>query len=298
MPALLKPKLVASAPLGAFVAVLLVTTSRSQTMKTAPAANLPEVEVVQVAPQDIPIYGEWIGTLDGMVNAMIRAQVTGYLLRQDYTEGALVTQGQLLFEIDPRPLQAAFDQAQGELAKAQGQLAQANGQLLQANARLAQAQANQGKTQLDVERYTPLAKAQAISAQELDNTVQANLAAKAQVEAAMAGIETAKAATIAALAAVEAAKAGVATAELNLGFTRITSPIDGIAGIANAQVGDLVGPNSAALTTVSTVDPIKVDFTVTEREYLDYVRRHPTATERAAVEQQAELELELADGTT
>ena len=284
--------------LGVLVAMLLAAATRSQTTQTAQVANLPEVEVAQVVQQDVPLYSEWIGTLDGLVNATIRAQVTGYLLKQHATEGAFVTQGQLLFEIDPRPLQAALDQVKGELARAQGQLAQANGQLAQANAQVAQALANQGRTQLDVGRYTPLAKAQAITAQELDNAVQNNLAAKAQVEAARAGVEAAKAAIVAAKAGVEAAQAVVATATLNLGFTRITSPINGIAGIATAQVGDLVGPNSGALTTVSTVDPIKVYFTVSEREYLDYVRRNPTAAARAAASQRLELELALADGTT
>jgi membrane fusion protein (multidrug efflux system) len=223
---------------------------------------------VQVVQQDVPIYSEWIGTLDGLVNATIRAQVTGYLLKQHVTEGAVVTPGQLLFEIDPRPFQAVLDQAKAELARAQGQLAQAKAQV---------AQANQGRTQLDVNRYAPLAKAQALTAQEFDNAVQNNLAAKAQVAAARAGVEAAKAAIVAAKAAVEAAKAQVATATINLGFTRITSPIEGIAGIATAQVGDLVGPNSGPLTTVSTVDPIKVYFTVNEREYLDYIREHLTA---------------------
>src|SRR5215813_8487118 len=155
----------------------------------------------------------------GHVNAMIKAQVTGYLLKQRYTEGALVTPGQLLFEIDPRPFQATLDQAKGELAKAQGQLVHANAQLVQANAQLEQAEANQGRTQLDVDRYIPLAKAQAITTQDLDNAVQYNLAAKAQVAAAKAGIETAKAAIVAAKAVVESAKAAVATATLNLGFT-------------------------------------------------------------------------------
>src|SRR5207249_8564437 len=159
-------------------------------------------------------------------------------------------QGQVLFEIDPRPFQAALDQAKGELAKAQGQLGQASAQLVQAHAQRAQAEANQGKTQLDVNRFTPLAKAEAISAQDLDNAVQDNLAAKAQVAAAQAGIDVAQAAIVAAKAAVEAAKAQVATAILNLGFTTIVSPITGIAGIATAQVGDLVGPNSGTLTTV------------------------------------------------
>src|SRR6266571_3532191 len=142
---------------------------------------------------------------------------------------------------------------------------------------VAQAEANQGKAQLDVDRYIPLAKAQAISAQDLDNAVQNNLAAKAQVAAAKAGIEVAKAAIVAAMAVVEAAKAAVATATLNLGFTTIQSPIDGIAGIATAQVGDLVGPSSGTLSTVSTLDPIKVYFTASEQAYLNFVKRNPTA---------------------
>ena len=284
------------ATLGMLVGVLLAARGQSKTQETAQAVALPEVEVVQVAQQDVPIYSEWIGTLDGMVNATIRAQVTGYLLKQHYTEGALVKQGQLLFEIDPRPLQAVLDQAKGELAKAQGQLAQAQGQLAQAHAQLAQAHAQQGKTQLDVDRFTPLAQAQAITAQELDNAVQSNLAAKAQVEAAKAGIDTAKAAIVAAKAGVEAAKAVVATAALNLGFTRILSPIDGITGIAKAQVGDLLSPSSGTLTTVSTVDPIKVYFTASEQAYLNFVRQNPTVAERDAATKRLELELVLADG--
>src|SRR5262245_43022966 len=203
------------------------------------AMPAPVVEVVQVEQKDMPVYGEWIGTLDGMVNAEIKAQVSGYLLKQHYTEGSFVRKGQLLFEIDPRPLQAALDQAKGKLAEAEGQLAQANGQLLQAKAQLAQSQADQGKAQLDVNRLTPLAKERAVSEQELDNAVQANLAAKAKVEASQAGVETANASIIAAKASIEAAKAGVATAQLNLSFTKITSPIDGIAGLAQAQVGNL-----------------------------------------------------------
>ncbi len=294
----LKHTLVVCATLGVIVSALLAVTSRSKAQEMAQAVDLPDVEVVQVEQQDVPIYSEWIGTLDGMVNATIKAQVAGYLRKQHYTEGALVTQGQVLFEIDPRPFQAALDQAKGELAKAQGQLVQANAQLIQANAQVAQAEANQGKTQLDVNRYTPLAQAQAISAQDLDNAVQNNLAAKAQVAAAKAGIDTAKAAIVAAKAAVEAAKAVVATATLNLGFTTILSPIDGIAGIATAQVGDLVGPSSGTLTTVSTLDPIKVYFTASEQAYLNFVKRNPTAAERLAAQKRLELELVLADGTT
>jgi membrane fusion protein (multidrug efflux system) len=204
----------------------------------------------------------------------------------------------VLFEIDPRPFQAALDQAKGEQSKAQGQLVQANAQLVQANAQLEQAEANQGRTQLDVDRYIPLAKAQAITTQDLDNAVQYNLAAKAQVAAAKAGIEVAKAAIVAAKAVVEAAKAAVATATLNLGFTTILSPIDGIAGIATAQVGDLVGPNSGTLTTVSTLDPIKVYFTASEQAYLNFVKRNPTPAEQLAAQKRLELELVLADGTT
>src|SRR5262249_10504779 len=159
-----------------------------------PSPPPPGVEVAEVKRQDAPIYSEWIGTLDGMVNAEIRAQVTGYLLRQRYTEGSFVRKGQLLFEIDPRPFQAALDQASGDLAKAQAQQAQANSQFLQAQAQLAQAEANQVRTQLDVDRYTPLAKQKAITDQELDNAVQSNIAAKAQVKAANAGVEMAKSA--------------------------------------------------------------------------------------------------------
>jgi RND family efflux transporter MFP subunit len=257
----------------------------------------PEVEVVAVEQKDVPIYTEWIGTLDGMVNAEIKAQVQGYLLTKNYTEGSLVRKGQLLFQIDPRPFQAALDQAKGDLAKAEGQVAQANGQLLQARAQLAQSQANQVKARHDVERYTPLEKAGALTSQQLDDAVQANLAAIAQVKAAEAGVETANAGIVAAKAAVEAARGAVATAQVNLGFTKITSLIDGIAGIAPVQIGNLVNPASGVLTTVSTVDPIKVLFTATEQEYLNYTRQNPTQGQRDAAERQLELEIVLADQT-
>lgn len=274
----------------------LVVAGRSKGEKAQPAA--PDVQVAQVEQKDVPIYSEWIGTLEGLVNAEIKSQVTGYLLKQDYSEGSFVKKGQLLFEIDPRPLQAALDQANGDLAKAEGQLSQANAQLLQATAQLAQAQANQGKTQLDVERYIPLAKEKAVTQQDLDNAVQANLAAKALVQAANAGIETAKAAIAAAQAQVKASKAAVQTAQLNLGFTKITSLIDGVAGIAKAQVGDLVSPTGQSLTIVSTVDPIKVYFTASEQEWLDWNRRFPTEAIRVAERKSLHLELILANGTT
>jgi membrane fusion protein (multidrug efflux system) len=250
---------------------------------------------VQVTQKDVPIYSEWIGTLDGMVNAEIKAQVSGYLLRKNYTEGSSVKKGQLLFEIDARPFQAALDQAKGEVARAEGQLAQANGQLAQANAQLLQAQANQGKTQLDVNRYESLQKTGDIPKQEYDNAVQANLAAKAQVKVAEAGIETAKAAISSAKAVIDASRANVQTAQLNLNFTRITSPIDGVAGIARAQVGDLVGPAAEPLTTVSTVDPIKAYFTLTEQEYLSNTVGNPA---QRGASQNLELDMILVDGTT
>ena len=246
--------------------------------------------MIPVQQKDIPIYREWIGTLDGMVNAAIRAQLTGNLLRQNYSEGSFVRKGQLLFEIDPRPFQAAVDQAQGQLAQANGQVAQAKAQLLDAQARLVSAEANQGKTQLDVDRYIPLAQQQAITQQDLDNATQNNLSAKAQVEAAKAQIETAKAQIQASNAAVEAAQAALETARVNLGFTRLASPIDGIAGIAQIQMGNLVSPATDAVTTVSTVDPIKVNFAVSEQEYLGFTRQDTPMT-------RLEFELILGDGS-
>src|SRR5438034_6465589 len=205
----------------------------------------PTVEVARVQQKDVPIQREWIGTLDGTVNAAIKAQVTGHLLTQNYAEGSFVNKGQSLFEIDPRPFQAAVDQAQGQLSQANGQLAQAKAQLVQAQAQLGQAQANQRRTQLDVDRYIPLAKQQAITQQDLDNATQNNLSANAQVEAAKAQIETAKAQIQAADATVEAAKAAVEAARVNLGFTHLTSPIAGIAGKAQVQIGNLVSPAGA-----------------------------------------------------
>ena len=172
MPRVWKHMLVTCTTIGVIVSALLAAASQSKVQEMAQAVTPPEVEVAQVTQQDVPISSEWIGTLEGMVNATIKAQVTGYLLKQRYTEGAFVKQGQVLFEIDPRPFQAVLDQAKGEQAKAQGQLVQANAQLVQANAQLEQAEANQGRTQLDVDRFIPLAKAQAITTQDLDNAVQ------------------------------------------------------------------------------------------------------------------------------
>jgi RND family efflux transporter MFP subunit len=309
---LLRHKVLGSAALGAVVLVVIVAAVFERTKKPAPSAPAPlQVDVVQVQQQDVPIYSEWIGTTDGMVNADIRAQVSGYILRKDYTEGALVKQGQLLFEIDPRPLQAVLNQAKGDLAKSEGLLAQTITQLDQAEAQLAQAQnqltqaeANQRQTQLNVNKYGPLLEQKAVTQQDFDNADQANNAAKAQVDVAKsqirgaaAAVGTAKSAIVAAKAQVQSSEAAVKTAELNLGFTRIFSPIEGIVGIALAQVGDLVNPTSGILTTVSTLDPIKVYFTLSEQDYLAYVKRNPTPAELTAAQKQLELQLFLADGS-
>jgi membrane fusion protein (multidrug efflux system) len=257
-----------------------------------------EVTVVDVRQADVPVYKEWIGTLDGYVNADIKAEISGYLTQQAYTEGTFVRKGQLLFQIDPRPYQATLDQALGRLAQSEGQLEQARAQLTQAEAQVAVAEANQRRVQLDVERYTPLAQQQAITQQDLDNATQNNMAAKAQLQAAKAQVETSKAQITAATAAVQSAKAEVETGRINLGFTRLTSPIDGIPGIAQQQVGALVSPASGPITTVSTVDPIKVYFTASEQEYLDFTRRYPTPEKRQAHTATLELELILSDGVT
>jgi RND family efflux transporter MFP subunit len=230
----------------------------------------PDVMVAQVEQQDVPIYGEWVGTLDGLTNADVKAQVTGYLLRQGYQEGSFVKQGQLLFEIDPRPFQATLDQAEGQLA--------------QSNAQLANAEAVQVRTQLDVDRYIPLAKEQAASQQDLDNATQNNLAAKATVATAKAQIKSAEAA--------------VETARINLAFTRLVAPIDGIAGQAQLQVGALVSTASPPVTSISTVDPIKVYFTVSEPEYLSFHKTYPTENTLEAARKNLHLQLILADGTT
>src|SRR5437868_2831415 len=188
----MKQKLARAAALACMLVALFAAVGCSKARATSSPPSPPEVEVVQVEQRDVPIYNEWIGSLDGLVNADIKSQVTGYLMTKDYTEGSFVKKGQLMFEIDPRPFQAVVDQAKGELAKAQGQLGQADAQLQQAQAQLAQAEANQGKTQLDADRYTMLVKNGVATKQEYDNAVQANLASKANVKAAEAGIKTAR----------------------------------------------------------------------------------------------------------
>lgn len=195
-----------------------------RTQAAAPPAP-PEVRVAPVIQQDVPVYSEWVATLDGYVNAQVRPQVSGYIIRQNYKEGSLVRKGDVLFEIDPRPFQAALDHAKGDLAQAQAQL---------------------GRSTLDVKRDTPLAEARAVAQSQLDNEIQAKLGAQA---------------------AVESDKAAVEQAELNLEWTKVTSLVDGIAGIAQIQIGNLVGSNSI-LTSVSQLEPIKAYFPISEREYV------------------------------
>jgi membrane fusion protein (multidrug efflux system) len=278
---ILKLKNVAWASAGALVVIVALSffPTHSRAKPTAQTPPAPVVDVAPVEQKDIPIYGEWVGTLSGQVNANIKAQVTGYLLTQNYKEGSYVSKGQLLFEIDPRPFQAALDQANGQLAQAQAQQ-------VQYEAQLATAEANQLKSQLDVEKYGPLAKADAVSKQDSDNAVQINLANQSKVQAAKAAIGAAK-------AQIQASQAVVEAATINVTFTRIVSPIDGIAGIALAQVGDLVSTNSGVLTTVSTLDPIRDYFTVSEQEYLALRKQFLGSTP-----DHWKLQLILADGTT
>ena len=247
------------------VIALIVGALRPKHASGAGTAAPPDVLVAQVEQKDVPIYSEWIGTLAGQVNANVQAQVTGYLLKREYQEGSFVRKGQLLFVIDPRPFQAALDQAEGQLE--------------QATAQRANAEAVQVRTQLDVERYAPLAKEQAASQQDLDNATQNNLAARANVATAKAQIQTAEAA--------------IETAKLNLGFTQVISPVDGVADVAKAQVGDLVSTSSGTLTTVSTLDPIRDYFTVSEQDYVQLQKQFSGSDG-----QRWKLELILADGTT
>ncbi len=223
--------------------------------KAAPAVPSPEVEVASVVQKDVPIFSEWVATLDGYINAQIQPQVTGYVLRQTYKEGSFVRKGQILFQIDPRPFQALLDQTKAQLAQAQAQL---------------------GKTEMDVNRDTPLAKERAIAQSQLDNDVQAEQAAKAAVMAAEAFVEQAR---------------------LNLEFTNVKSLIDGVAGIAQVQIGNLVNPTTA-LTTVSQVNPIKAYFSISEQEYIHYADRINAETQKEIPSGGPPFELILADGSS
>ena len=217
---------------------------------TAPPA--PVVDVMTVAPKDVSVFKEWVGSLDGDVNATIRPQVTGYLIKQNYREGDFVKKGQVLFEIDPRTFKAAVDQAAAVRA---------------------QQQANYTTAAAGLARVKPLAAKNALSQKDLDDATGSDLAARAGLDQATAALETAK---------------------LNLSFTKITSPIDGVAGIAKAQIGDLLSPSSTTeLTTVSTLDPIKVYINISEREYLKFIGKNPDATPGDIT-----LSLILLDGST
>jgi len=209
-----------------------------------PAMGPMPVSAIRVERTDVPLTGSWVGTLDGYVNAQIQPQVSGYLVKQNYREGSPVAQGEVLFQIDPRPFQAAVDQAQAQVEQAKGQLEQARAQLALA--------------QINVKRDTPLAQARAIAQSQLDNETQQEAQAQAAVSSGQA--------------AVGAAEAALKTAQLNLGFTQVRSLIGGVAGQATTQVGNLVGPQSV-LTAVSQLDPIKVYFSISDSEYLALVAR-------------------------
>jgi len=210
----------------------LLLLSCSEPPQQAPAM-LPAVKVTEVIQDDVAVFEEWVGTLDGMVNATINAQVTGYLVKQNYKEGDFVKKDQLLYEIDPRTFQAA---------------------LAQAKATKAQQQAVLKTNQLALDRIKRLLPEKAVSVLDRDNAVGAVATASAQVLAAQAAVDT---------------------AELNLGFTKIYSPISGIAGVSKTQMGDLVGPSNAnnELTTVSQVDPIRAYIGLSEQQYLHFAER-------------------------
>jgi len=247
------------------IPILLLAVSGCSRKAETPAPAPPTVLVTPVVVSNVPIFRNWVGTLDSEINAAITAQVTGYLVSRNYKEGSSVTNGQVLFQINPAPFEAI---------------------LAQAKAQLVEAKARKGRTALDVQRYTPLAALQAISQQELDNAIQADLAA--------AG-------------AVQNAEPQVRQAEINLGFTTIRSPIDGIAGLASvtqAQVGNLVGPATGQLTTVTKVNPIRAYFSVSqnlitrlqEQAIAEGYQRRVADTDSSTPKSSRLLELTLASG--
>ena len=255
----------------------------------------PAVQVQPVVEKDVPIYGEWVGTTVGYVTAQISARVSGYLVSQNYKEGTRVKAGDLLFDIDPRPYQIAAEQARAQLLQAEAQIEQARAQVVQAEADVARAEANQKNTELDVARYTPLAERGSISQQELDHAVQANLANLAALKAARASLANAQAAVPRNQADIAQARAVLDNAQLNHSWAKVFSPITGIAGIKNANIGDLIS-TSTILTTVSQVDPIYVQFPVSEQEYLRFRQHGPAGG--GDRERQYDLEITLADGAT
>ena len=244
-------KIVLKGLLLATALVVLMACSRKQEQVTLPP---PEVAVATVVPQDVRVVREGVATLDGFVTANINAQVMGYLVSRDYKDGSFVRKGDVLFQIDPRPFEAALAQARGNLENAR---------------------ATQIRADADEKRAVQLFKEKVTSAQERDAVLQAAASQRASVSA---------------LDAV------VRQAEINLGYTKITAPIDGIVGIANAHVGDLVGPSTATLTTISQVDPIKAAVNVGEQSFTEFITDHPDADEREHYLQGLEFDLSLADG--
>src|SRR5436190_9084454 len=234
------------------IAVTFSTGCSRKPAQTAPPP--PEVLVTTVKPEDVPRIRERVATLDGFINANINAQVQGYIISRGYTEGSVVKKGDLLFQIDPRPFQAALAQAKGTLAKDK---------------------ANQAKTDADEKRALDLFQKKVISDQERDTAIAAAGSNRANVEADEAAVDQ---------------------AELNLGYTKMTAPIDGVAGFANNQVGDLVNPTSGPLTTVSQVDPIKAVVTAGEGPFTDFVSRHPDPKERNEYVKTLDFELILGNG--
>lgn len=262
--------------LGCSLGVLVVGCQRGQ--KAAPPPPL--VEVINVLQKDVPIHFEWIGTADGLVNAVIRAQVMGYLIKQNYREGDFVKKDQVLFEIDPRPFKVALEQAKANLDQAMGSLEQAKAEVTRQEARYTVAKAN-------LARIKPLADQNAVSKKDLDDAI-------GNEQSSQAAVLSAQAAVVAGQASVGVAKAAVDKAQLDLDFTKLISPVAGIAGIAKAQIGNLVGPGQVEeLTTVSTVDPIKVYISVSEQEYMNAME---TRQAHGALAQKMPLELILADG--
>jgi membrane fusion protein (multidrug efflux system) len=301
----------------------VVTGCGDASRAAAPAPPPPPVRIELVVERDVPISADWVGTLVGSINAQIRTRVSGHLMSQHYTEGALVKAGDLLFQVDPRPYQTAVDQAEAKLLQAQSQLTQARAQVTAAEAQVEQAlakvgedeaqvtkaEANQRRTELDVARYSPLASRGSVSQRELDNAVQNNLANVAAVAAARAAVRNSQASVSQARAALERARADVATQEaniaatraaladarLNLGYTRVGAPISGVAGFRVANIGDYVSPtDSSPLTTVSQVDPIYAEFPLSEQQALALLRRRDGDPRPP---RDIELELLLADGT-
>src|SRR5437867_5273780 len=234
-----------------FAALFVAGCSRKAPQAGPPA---PEVLVTTVEPRDVPRVLERVATLDGFINANINAQVQGYIVSRDYQEGGVVTKGDLLFQIDSRPFEAALAQAKGTLAKDK---------------------ANQVKADADEKRALDLFNKKVISDQERDSAIAVAGSGRANIQADEAAVEQ---------------------AQLNLGYTKITAPIDGVAGFAIAQVGDLVGPSTGPLTTVSQIDPIKAVVTAGEGPFTDFVSRHPDATERNAYVKTLDFDMILGNG--